>query len=201
MLEDIKKKKYIHYLSKYAEIKSIVGLFPYKNPILEVWGVIHSITACQTFILLSPHHAQNKLWAKTWWCEIRTKAMAQPTIAQSLQETLPSTTSGHTGGGHMPPAPLFAPQCRGLNWQDVYWCLLHLHVSVTLRNHSKLVWTGVKASNPPKKGEYSLLQNEVKSTLGIGLKVFCHRYKNYLQSVFKIILKSYTEGLHIYLTE
>lgn len=36
MLEDIKKKKYIHYLSKYTEIKSIVGLFPYKNPILEV---------------------------------------------------------------------------------------------------------------------------------------------------------------------
>lgn len=118
MLEDIKKKKYIHYLSKYTEIKSIVGLFPYKNPILEVWGMIHSITACQTFILLSPRHAQNKLWAKTWWCEIRTKAMAQPTIAQGLQETLPSTTSGHAGGGHMPPAPLFAPQCRGLNWQD-----------------------------------------------------------------------------------
>lgn len=29
-------KKCIHYLSKYAEIKSIVALFPYRCPILKV---------------------------------------------------------------------------------------------------------------------------------------------------------------------
>lgn len=36
MLEDLKEKKCLHYLSKYAEIKTIAGLFPHRNPILEV---------------------------------------------------------------------------------------------------------------------------------------------------------------------
>lgn len=34
MLEDF--KKCIHYLSKYAKIKSIVALLPYRRPILKV---------------------------------------------------------------------------------------------------------------------------------------------------------------------
>lgn len=42
---------------------------------------------------------------------------------------------------------------------------------------------------------YKIMQKKI--TLGIGLKSFCHRYKNCLQPVNQIIKNSYTEGLHI----